>query len=97
MFQRSNPHLKYFGFLATAFLMTICVTVGPKVMLDLFPWILIGTLLVSSLFYVFTRSVRHWSGHNRSMENVGASTRTGGDTHPIRGLKALEQRLEDKV
>lgn len=63
--QRTNPYLKYFGFLANGFLMTVCVTLGTETMLKLFPWTVMGTLLISSLFYVFSCGIRDSADHTR--------------------------------
>lgn len=90
--QRSNPYLKYFGFLANGFLMTVCVTVGTEAMLDLFPWTVMGTLLISSLFYMLNSSANEMAGHNL-LNRRSNLARLRSDVCESRGDKASEEGL----
>lgn len=63
--------------------MTICIIVSTDVMLNLFPWIIIGTLLISGLVYMFT-TAKHTSSE---MNNL----RTGKYPGDIEYTKALEE------
>lgn len=93
--QRSNPHLKYFGFLANGFLITVCIAVGTGAMLDLLPWTVMGALLISGLSYLFSRSIRGSADHNRSTMSNNASA--CGHVGDVRYIQGLDEGLGGKI